>query len=161
RPGSGGAGGGELANQRILIAGAGSAGIGIARALEGASIWVLDSKGLLTADRKDGLRDFQRPWARAEAPGSLEEVARRVRPTVLIGVAGRPGLFTREVIEAMDGPHPLVFPLSNPTSQSECTPEQARAWSGGRALVATGSPFPDTAQCNNMYIFPGMGLGAA
>src|SRR4029453_6515197 len=84
-----------------------------------------------------------------------------VRPTILIGVAGRPGLFTRAVIEAMEGPRPLVFPLSNPTSQTECPPEQARAWSGGRALVATGSPFPDTAQCNNMYIFPGMGLGAA
>jgi malate dehydrogenase (oxaloacetate-decarboxylating)(NADP+) len=160
-PAGRGAGSGDLAGQRVVIAGAGSAGIGIARALEGAQTWVLDSKGLLTADRRDSLLEFQRPWARAEAPGTLVEIAKRVRPTVLIGVAGRPGLFSREVIEAMDGPRPLVFPLSNPTSQSECTPEQARAWTGGRALVATGSPFPDTAQCNNMYIFPGIGLGAA
>lgn len=161
RAGADGAGGGELAGQKVFIAGAGGAGIGIARALEGAQIWVFDSNGLLTADRRDSLLDFQKPWARAEAGGSLEEVARRVCPTVLIGVAGRPDLFTRELLGAMEGPRPLVFPLSNPTSKAECTPEQARAWTDGRALVATGSPFPDTAQCNNMYIFPGIGLGAA
>jgi malic enzyme len=147
-----------LERQRVFIAGAGSAGIGIARALEGAPVWVFDSKGLLTSDRPR-LRPFQQPFTRSEPAGSLLEVARRVRPTVLIGVAGHPGVFHRELLATMDGPRPIVFPLSNPTAQAECTPDQAREWTGGRAIVATGSPFPNTPQCNNLYIFPGIGLG--
>lgn len=150
--------GGRLEDQRAVILGAGSAGVGIGRALKGAGIWMLDSKGLLTADR-GGLSPVQLPFARAEPGGMLIDVVRRVRPTILIGTSGQPGVFTREVIDAMAGPRPIVFPLSNPTSHSECTPEDVRAWTGGRALVAAGSPFPGTAQCNNLYIFPGVGLG--
>ncbi|MCC6741546.1 MAG: oxaloacetate-decarboxylating malate dehydrogenase, partial [Planctomycetia bacterium] len=140
--------GATLDRQRVMIAGAGSAGVGIARMLKGAPVWMLDSRGLLTADR-DGLSAAQRAFARLEPPGGLLDVARRVRPTVLIGTSTAPGLFTRDLLQAMDGPHPIVFPLSNPTSKAECTPDQAREWTGGRAVVATGSPFPGTPQCNN------------
>lgn len=150
--------GGSLDGQRIVIAGAGSAGIGIARMLKAAPVWMVDSKGLLTADRQ-GLSDVQRAFARAEPAGSLLDVVRRVRPTVLIGTSASPGLFTKEILESMDGPRPVVFPLSNPTARAECTPGQAREWTGGRAIVATGSPFPGTPQCNNLYVFPGVGLG--
>ena len=150
--------GGALADQRIVIVGGGSAGMGIARALRDAPLWVVDVNGLLTADRRD-LNDVQKPFARAEPGGSLVDVARRIKPTALIGVCGQPGIFSREVLETMAGPSPIVFPLSNPTACAECTPDQARAATGGRAIVASGSPFPGTAQCNNMYVFPGMGLG--
>lgn len=150
--------GGRLEDQRVLMVGAGSAGIGIARALRGARIWMTDVNGLLTAGRTD-LSPEQREFARDEPGGTLLEVARRVRPTVLVGVTGRAGTFTEDVVRAMDGPRPLVLPLSNPTSCAECTPDQVRAWTGGRAIVATGSPFPGTAQCNNVYVFPGIGLG--
>lgn len=150
--------GGGIEDQRVLIAGAGSAGIGIARALEGAQVWMSDVHGLLTSSRDD-LMPEQRPFARDEPGGSLADVAKRVRPTVLIGVTGRAGTFTREIVESMAGPRPMVFPLSNPTSCAECTPDEARAWSGGRAIVATGSPFPGAPQCNNVYVFPGLGLG--
>ncbi len=150
--------GGSLDGQRIVIAGAGSAGIGIARMLKAAPVWMVDSKGLLTADRP-ALSDAQRAFARAEPAGPLLDVLRRVRPTVLIGTSASPGLFTKEILQAMDGPRPVVFPLSNPTASAECTPDQAREWTGGRAIVATGSPFPGTPQCNNLYVFPGVGLG--
>ncbi len=143
---------------RILIAGAGSAGIGIGRALAGAQIWMVDVDGLLTTSRPNLIPE-QKPFARDEAPGTIAEIAKRVRPHVVIGVTGKRGTFTEEIIRAMDGPRPMVFPLSNPTSCVECTPADARAWTDGRAIVATGSPFPDTAQCNNVYIFPGVGMG--
>lgn len=148
----------KLEQQRVVIAGAGSAGLGIARMLKGAQTWILDSKGLLVTGRTN-LSAEQRPYARAEPGGTFLEVVRRVRPTVLIGTSGQAGLFTREAVEAMDAPHPIILPLSNPTSKSECTAAQAREWTGGRAVVASGSPFPDTPQCNNVYIFPGVGLG--
>lgn len=147
-----------LKEQRIFIVGAGSAGAGIAHLLSPANIWMFDSKGLVTTTREH-LSDEQRPFARSETSGTLLEVAKRARPTVLIGVSGQPGTFNREVIEAMGGTRPMIFPLSNPTSSSECTPDEARAFTGGRAIVAAGSPFPHTAQCNNLYIFPGVGLG--
>ena len=150
--------GGRFEDQRVVIAGAGSAGTGIGRALAGAQVWMVDVDGLITTSRP-GLTHEQRLFARDEPAGSLLDTVRRVRPTVLVGVTGKAGLFTREMIEAMDGPKPIVLPLSNPTSSSECTPEDVRAWSGGRAIVATGSPFPGTPQCNNVYIFPGVGLG--
>ncbi|MBI2933455.1 MAG: NAD-dependent malic enzyme [Planctomycetes bacterium] len=150
---------GRWEDQRAFIVGAGSAGIGIARALKGVPLWIFDSKGLLTTDRPE-MREFQRPFARTEPGGGLLDTARRVHPTILIGVSGRPGMFTRELIESMAGSHPIVFPLSNPTSKTECTPQQAMEWTNGRAMVATGSPFPGTPQCNNMYVFPGVGLGA-
>jgi malic enzyme len=147
-----------LPRQRVFIAGGGSAGVGIARMLEGAEIWMFDSKGLVTTERA-ALADEQRPFARAETGGSLLDVARRVHPSILIGVSGQPGLFGREVIEQMNAARPIVFPLSNPTSSSECIPGEVREWTQGRALLAAGSPFPGTAQCNNLYIFPGVGLG--
>ena len=149
-----------LDDQRIVIAGAGSAGVGIARRIRAASkkvpIWINDSRGLVTPDRA---KPHQKPFAQEEEADDLAGVCRRVRPTILVGVTGRPGLFTEEIIRSMDGPRPMVLPLSNPTSSSECTPDEARTWTDGRALVATGSPFPNTPQCNNVYIFPGIGLG--
>jgi malic enzyme len=147
-----------LQDLRVVVAGAGSAGIGIARALAGAEVWVVDDRGLLTPGRPD-LGPVQRSVARDEEAAGLADIVRRVRPHVLVGVTGVPGLFTREMIQAMEGPRPLVLPLSNPTSMAECTPGQVREWSGGLAQVATGSPFPATAQCNNAYVFPGVGLG--
>lgn len=143
---------------RVFIAGAGSAGIGIARFLSPGQVWVFDSKGLVTTYRAE-MRDFQRPFARAEAPGLLLDVARRVRPHVLVGVSGSPGVFTKELLGCMEGARPIVFALSNPTDKAECTPSQVAEWTGGRAIVATGSPFAGTPQCNNMYAFPGIGLG--
>jgi malate dehydrogenase (oxaloacetate-decarboxylating) len=126
--------------------------------LKDADVWVTDERGLLTPDRP-GLLAAQRALTREGEGATLLDVVRRVRPHALIGVTGVPGLFTRAMIEAMEGPHPLVLPLSNPTTHAECTPAQAIEWSGGLARVATGSPFPDTAQCNNVYVFPGVGLG--
>ena len=105
---------------------------------------------------------------------SLLETIRRVRPTILIGLSACGGLFTEEILRAMTesqpDAQPIIFPLSNPTSRSECTAEQAQAATGGRAIFASGSPFPDvvmngttiaSSQCNNRYIFPGLALGAA
>jgi len=150
--------GGRLEDQRVVVAGAGSAGTGIARMLAQAQIWLVDVEGLVTAARPT-LTPEQKRFARDEAPGTLLDIVRRVKPTVLVGVTGQTGLFTKEMIDSMAGPRPMVFPLSNPTSKCECLPEDVRAWTGGRAIVATGSPFPGIAQCNNVYIFPGVGLG--
>jgi malate dehydrogenase (oxaloacetate-decarboxylating) len=181
-----------LASMRVAILGAGSAGCGIAEQIvrqmvvEGApeaaaraQVFMVDRQGLLTASQPS-LRDFQRPlaqpddvYARWNIEGqypSLLEVVREARPSILIGVSGKPGLFTEEVVRAMrDGnARPIIFPLSNPSRQVEATPEQVLAWTGGDAIVATGSPFPPVrhggheypiAQCNNAYIFPGIGLG--
>ena len=146
----------KLQDQRVLVVGGGSAGAGIAAMLAGAEIWMFDSKGLVTKDRARG---EVAAFARDEPPAQLMDVAKRVRPTILIGVSGQAGIFDRPLLQTMDGPRPIVFPLSNPTAHSECTPEEARGWTQGRAIVATGSPFPDTPQCNNLYIFPGVGLG--
>jgi malic enzyme len=150
--------GGKLEDQRVVIAGAGSAGTGIGRMLQGAQIWMVDVDGLITTSRP-ALTSEQKHFARDEPGGSLADTVMRVKPTVLVGVTGKAGLFTREMIQAMDGPRPMVFPLSNPTSMCECTPDDVRSWTNGRGIVATGSPFPGTAQCNNVYIFPGVGLG--
>ena len=150
--------GGRFEEQRVVIAGAGSAGTGIARSLKGAQIWMVDVDGLITTSRS-GLTQEQKHFARDESGGSLLETVLRVKPTVLIGVTGKAGVFTREMVQAMTGPRPMVFPLSNPTSMCECTPDDVRAWTSSRAIVATGSPFPGTPQCNNVYMFPGVGLG--
>jgi malate dehydrogenase (oxaloacetate-decarboxylating) len=183
----------RLAEQRIVILGAGSAGTGIADQIvsalrqEGLSpaearqrLWLVDRCGLLHTGLPD-LAPFQgchcQPaeriagWAR-DGAGSipLREVVRHVHPTVLIGVSGQPGVFTEDVVRTMAAhvERPVIFPLSNPTSHSEATPADLLAWTGGRAFVATGSPFPDVvhggrevsvSQCNNVYIFPGVGLG--
>jgi malic enzyme len=178
-----------LADARIVLAGAGAAGVGIARLLRLAmhdaglpddhirdAITLVDSHGLVHAGRTD-LDASKATLAVAPVDGPtptlLETVAAR-RPTVLVGTTGTAGTFTQAVIEAMDervGPadRPLVMPLSNPTSKAEATPADILAWTGGRALVATGSPFAavtidgvshEVGQANNVFIFPGVGLGA-
>jgi malate dehydrogenase (oxaloacetate-decarboxylating) len=107
-----------------------------------------------------------------ENPGrvTLLDVVRNARPTTLIGVSGQPGAFSEQIIRAMaaTNPRPVIFPLSNPTSRAEATPDDIQRWSEGRAVIGTGSPFPPLAregrpfnvdQTNNSYIFPGVGLG--
>jgi malate dehydrogenase (oxaloacetate-decarboxylating) len=142
-------------------------------------IYMVDRHGLLTTDSED-LHDFQHELARdhEEAIRWLEEsgqvsllgVMKHVKPTVLVGVSGQFNLFTEPVIREMSAhvERPIVFPLSNPTSLAEATPKDVIEWSEGRAIVATGSPFESVehegrthsiAQCNNSYIFPGVGLG--
>ena len=173
----------SLSEQRILFAGAGEAGIGIAdlyvAALAEAGIseaearqhcWFVDSKGLVVAARDD-LVAHKRPYAHDHAfVATLAEAVDTLRPTVLIGVSGQPGIFTREIVESMTAMNarPVIFALSNPTSKSECTAEQAYGWSEGRAIFASGSPFDpvslegqilEPGQANNAYIFPGLGLG--
>lgn len=186
------AAGSRLRDQTVVFLGAGSAGCGIAEQIiaemrtEGLSedeararVLMVDRFGLLT-DKLANLLDFQsrlvQPASRTEGwqlddeTISLLDVVRNVHPTVLIGVSGQPGLFTEEIIREMHAhcPRPIVMPLSNPTSRVEATPEDLLAWTGGTALVATGSPFAPVhyqdkvypiAQCNNAYIFPGIGLG--
>ncbi len=176
---------GRLADQRVLFLGAGEAGTGIADLFvaaaraEGMSeadarrrCWFVDSKGLVVKNRGDHLAEHKLPYAH-EHPfvPTLAEAVKILKPTALIGVSGTPGTFTREVIEAMSGlnDRPVIFALSNPTSKAECTAEAAYTWSGGRAIFASGSPFPPVevngvrhvpGQGNNIYIFPGVGLGA-
>ncbi len=179
-------------NHQIVISGAGSAGYGIAHQLAyvmmvsglteeeaWSRLYVLDSRGLLLSNRTD-VKGFKKAlvtdasrvadWDVTEDPPSLLDVVRNVRPTVLIGVSGQAGLFTKEVIQQMGSTcdRPVILPLSNPTSHTEVTPANAVAWTEGRAIVATGSPFAPVeyegtthyiGQANNVFIFPGMGLG--
>lgn len=174
-----------LVRQRILFLGAGEAGTGIAdlyvnaACAEGLSeeearghCWFVDSKGLVVRSRGAELAEHKVPYAHNAAYlATLLEAVRTLKPTALIGVSGIPAQFTREVVEAMAqiNPRPVIFALSNPTSKAECTAEQAYAWSAGRAIFASGSPFPFVdyngqrfipGQGNNIYIFPGVGLGA-
>src|SRR5208337_3312888 len=130
---------------------------------------LFDVNGLLVTARPD-LAEFQKPFAQDRAPVStFVEAVKALRPTGIIGVSTVPKLFTREVIEAMTkiNERPIIFPYSNPTSRSECTAEEAYRWSEGRAVFASGSPFPPVrhhdrtlvpGQCNNLYIFPATGL---
>jgi malic enzyme len=186
----------RLVDQRIVIAGAGAAGIGIARLLrmalfaDGASpeaaraaVAVVDSRGLVHDGRADldgDKHEVARPADRLAADGfavegdrnpSLIDVVRVLRPTILLGATGMPGTFDEPLIAALaDGAtRPVVMPLSNPTSSSEAIPAEVLRWSGGRALVATGSPFAavevdgqrhEIGQANNVFVFPGLGLGA-
>jgi malate dehydrogenase (oxaloacetate-decarboxylating) len=142
-------------------------------------IYVLDSRGLVTSDRgtlSNIKADLATPielvadWQDSENPYSLLNVVKNVEPTVLIGVSGMAGLFTEEVVRAMGDAcdRPIILPLSNPTSHTEVTPSNAIRWTEGRAIVATGSPFGPVeyegevhrvGQANNVFIFPGMGLG--
>ena len=147
----------KLTEQRFLFLGGGSAGTGIAElisqaiAMEGMDIAearqrnaLFDINGLLVTSRTD-LADFQKPFAQDRpAVSTFVEAVRAIRPTGIIGVSTVPKLFTREVIEAMAqiNERPIVFPYSNPTSRSECTAEEAYRWSDGRAVFASGSPFP-------------------
>jgi malate dehydrogenase (oxaloacetate-decarboxylating)(NADP+) len=171
-----------LAEQRVLFLGGGSAATGIAElisqalALEGMPLeearghsWLYDVNGLVTRARTD-LMPFQRPFAHDHAPvAGFVEAIELLRPTAIIGVSTVAKLFNRAVIEAMAriNERPIVFPYSNPTSHSECTAEEAYRWSGGRAVFASGSPFPPVeiegrkfvpGQGNNVYIFPAMGM---
>jgi malate dehydrogenase (oxaloacetate-decarboxylating) len=183
-----------LSEHRIVIFGAGTAGTGIADQLCRAMtrhgldikeavhrIWLLDRQGLLTDDWA-GLAGFQRRYARAAASVSawrrdpdlggigLDEVVRQVHPSVLIGTSTRRGAFTEAVVREMAAhvARPVILPMSNPTTLAEATPGDLLRWSDGRALVATGSPFPPVTyagvtyaigQANNALIFPGLGLG--
>ncbi|MGE8683657.1 MAG: NAD-dependent malic enzyme [Acinetobacter sp.] len=186
------AAGKQLKDQVVTFLGAGSAGCGIAEQIikqmvaEGltdaearARVFMVDRFGLIT-ENQPNLLNFQRKlaqslenvahWANAESVISLLDVVKQARPSVLIGVSGQPGLFSQEVIEAMveNSEQPIIFPLSNPTSQVEALPADILQWTQGKALIATGSPFApvnyqgqifNISQCNNSYIFPGIGLG--
>jgi malate dehydrogenase (oxaloacetate-decarboxylating)(NADP+) len=172
----------KLAEQRFLFLGAGSAATGIAELIslamahEGVSLAeargrnaLFDINGLVVRSRAD-LAEFQKPFAQDRAPvSSFAEAVEALRPTGIIGVSATPKLFNRAVIEAMAriNPRPIIFPYSNPTSRSECTAEEAYRWSDGRAIFASGSPFPPVeidgkrfvpGQGNNVYIFPAMGM---
>ncbi|HUJ27205.1 MAG TPA: NAD-dependent malic enzyme [Myxococcales bacterium] len=174
---------GRLSDQKLLFLGAGEAGTGIADlfvsmlADEGVRqaearqrCWFVDSKGLVVASRRD-LAHHKKPYAHDAAPtASFLEAVKAVKPTAIIGVSGAPATFTAEVLAEMAriNEYPLVFALSNPTSKSECTAEEAYRHSNGRAVFASGSPFPEVTfngkrftpgQGNNSYIFPGVGLG--
>ena len=204
-------------DQRVIVFGGGTAGIGIAdqirdqMARDGLTadqatrqIWIVDLPGLLTGEMGDGLLDYQHPYARAatEVDGwaatpvqvdpsaatrwpqmaalrqaraatgiiTLETVVRQVKPTVLIGASTAHGAFTRQIVETMSAgvERPVIFPISNPTSQIEAMPADVIAWSQGKALVATGLPIPPAdyagvryrfGQANNALLYPGLGLG--
>jgi malate dehydrogenase (oxaloacetate-decarboxylating) len=182
-----------LTEQRIVLFGAGSAGIGIASllliAMKNAGLSEAEARRHFYAVDKDGLlvegmaaitpaqRPFVQPrsaianWAlRDENHITLLDVIRNAKPTTLIGVSGQAGAFAEDVVRAMAAAvaRPVIFPLSNPTSRSEATPQDLLTWTDGRALVGTGSPFAAANwngrkvpidQTNNSYIFPGMGLG--
>jgi len=172
----------KMSEQRFLFLGGGSAGTGIAElisqamATEGIEIAaarkrnaLFDINGLIVTSRTD-LADFQKPFAQeGEKVTSFVEAVKAIRPTGIIGVSAVPKLFTRAVIQAMAeiNERPIIFPYSNPTSRSECTAEEAYRWSDGRAVFASGSPFPPVdiagrrfvpGQGNNVYIFPAMGM---
>ncbi|MBV9183334.1 MAG: NAD-dependent malic enzyme, partial [Acidobacteria bacterium] len=183
-----------ITSQRILFLGAGSAGTGIAKLMasgmkmQGLSedqarsrIAMFDTRGLVVEGRP-ALAPHKQPWAKkllASKPFDVQDLTSELpeivaaieafKPSVLIGVSTRGGLFSREVIEAMSrlNERPIIFALSNPTRKSECTPEQAYTWSQGKALYASGVQFPDVkfngqifhpGQANNFYIYPAIGL---
>jgi len=183
-----------LTEQRIAVMGAGSAGCGIASLIRkamtdaglsdseaGKRFFMVDRDGLLV-DGMDGIASFQQPFLQDKAAiadwkldhpdrVALLDVVRNAKPTVLIGVSGQAGVFSEPVVRAMAeiNKRPVIFPLSNPTSRAEATPDDLQAWTDGRAVIGTGSPFPpierNGAKCkvdqtNNSYIFPGVGLGA-
>jgi malic enzyme len=183
----------RMSEQKVVIAGAGSAGIGIARQIRGAMedegierreahrrILLTDSRGLVIAGRQ-GLDDrkaqFAAPpsvvasWENQRDSFDLETTVLGHQPSILIGVSGQPDSFTEPMITAMAAAHdrPIIMPLSNPTDLSEATPANILNWSQGRALISTGSPFDDVVhdgmrheigQANNVFVFPGVGLGA-
>ena len=186
----------RLSEQRFVIHGAGTAGIGIADLLvdlmvkEGVTreeartrFWMTSSRGLVTDDATLRFRDFQRPWARGvgelrdwelDQVGRymLADIVRNTHPTVLIGTSGQPGSFSEGIVRDMAGhvERPIIMPLSNPTALAEATPAELLGWTDGRAMIATGSPFPavtlgdvtySIAQANNALVFPGIGLGVA
>ena len=180
----------ELSEQRILILGAGSSAIGICDQIVAAmvhagssepdakrNLWLVDSEGLVhdrareSGKLKTKIRAANRAMASIDHAGfSFLEVVKSVHPTILIGTSGQAGAFTEDIVREMAKhvERPVIFPLSNPTSKSEATPSDLLDWTDGRALIATGSPFPpgsdegrliEIGQCNNAFIFPGVGLG--
>ncbi|KAL4862276.1 hypothetical protein BDV12DRAFT_179059 [Aspergillus spectabilis] len=180
----------SLKDVRVVSFGSGSAGTGIADQISDAiatesnisksdalkQIWCIDKQGLLLKSQGDELTSSQKVFAKedSEWPGGedadLLSVIKRVKPHVLIGTSTKPGAFTEEIIREMAKhvDHPIVFPLSNPTRLHEAQPQDITNWTDGRALVATGSPFPpveyngtrkEIAECNNSTAFPGIGLG--
>ena len=186
--------GSRLIDQRVAFFGAGSAGTGISDALVRAMVqdgiseaearsrlWLIDRQGLIHSGL-GGLAVFQQVYAQprdrlagwqgiGSGPITLLRVARHVAPTILIGTSGQPGMFTEIIVReiARQVERPIIFPLSNPTSNQEADPADLIAWTDGRAIVATGSPSGDArhrnrtiriGQCNNAYAFPGIGLGA-
>jgi malate dehydrogenase (oxaloacetate-decarboxylating) len=190
------AAGTRLRDQRVVIYGAGTAGLGIADMMRDQMVregldpqeatrrfWALGRRGLLTEDRAEQQYDFQRPYARptSEVAGwgdgqgggiGLADVVDRVRPTMLIGTSTQTGAFNEHIVKSMAAhcDRPIIMPLSNPTSKCEALPADLIAWTDGRALVATGSPFAPVAhgersytiaQANNALVFPGLGLGVA
>ena len=186
--------GARVSEQRIVIFGAGTAGVGVADIIRAAMMregtdeastysrfWAFNSKGLIISG-DNSVRDFQVPYARTPdeveswglgpGPISLKDAIEHIAPTVLIGTSARAGAFSEQIVESMAAQcdRPIIFPLSNPTSKAEATPEDLLRWTGGKALIATGSPFDDIvmdgvgytiAQANNALIFPGLGLGVS
>ncbi len=175
--------GGKLGEQKLLFLGAGEAGIGIADLIVSAMMdeglteaearqrcWFVDSRGLVESTRTD-LAEHKLHYAHDFAPQpDLLAAVHALQPTGLIGVSGRGQMFTQPIVAAMAtlNQRPIIFALSNPTSNSECTAEQAYTWTDGRAIFASGSPFNPVeyggkmyvpGQGNNSYIFPGVGLG--
>ena len=187
------ASGSSMSEQRVVILGPGTAGVGIADFLRDAlvrdgltsqeaarRIWLVGRPGLLTDDLGSELRDFQVPyvrpaeevasWYRGEGRPGLAETVAHVGPTMLIGTSTQAGAFTEEIVREMarQVERPIIFPMSNPTTRVEALPADLLAWTEGRALIATGSPFPPVehdgvthhiAQANNALVFPGLGLG--
>lgn len=162
-------------NQRAVFFGAGSAGVGVAKQIveffqaEGLTqedarrcFWLVDTKGLITNDRGDKLADHKVFFSRNDNDGkqykSLAEVVDYVKPTILMGLSTMGGVFTQEILTKMANwnKHPIVFPLSNPSANSECTFEDAIKYTDGRVLFASGSPFPDFEYKGKVHV-PGQG----
>lgn len=192
--------GSSIKDMRFLCAGSGSAGLGVCSQIVDGMVEagmsrtdamsrfvIVTSVGAIgkedgvyeNPNHARGLSDERAAWLNDSVSdgASMQEVVEQFKPTVLLGLSTQPGVFTEDMIRAMaadckkKGIRPIVMPMSNPTSKSECSPDQAYHWTDGAAVVATGSPFPATtfedgrvfvpSQCNNMYVFPGIGLAAS
>eukprot|EP00092_Neocalanus_flemingeri_P090060 GFUD01114049.1.p1 GENE.GFUD01114049.1~~GFUD01114049.1.p1 ORF type:complete len:313 (+),score=75.97 GFUD01114049.1:2-940(+) len=183
-----------LKDQTILVCGAGSAGSGVINTIRNAlmarhglsreeagnKFYIVDERGLISTARAD-LAEMEKLFedlsSFAESDTTMEgmsllDTVRKVKPSILIGLSGCGGLFSADVLKAMGEniKTPVILPLSNPTSRAECSAADAQKYTDGRAIFASGSPFPDvhmhgsliaSSQCNNRYIFPGLALGAA